>query len=204
MSQDTKRRVLLIRHGRTTWNDAARIQGQTDIGLSAAGRDEVSARRIPADYASLNWYASPLARATETARLLGARELALDDRLMEMNWGDWEGSTRAQLSRDLGEGMRNMEKRGLDFRPPAGESPRELGARLLAWLDDLARTRADAIAVTHKGVIKAALGLATDWNLTGKSPIRLNWKCAHLFSYAADDRRLHVECMNVKLERSCR
>ena len=193
-------RVLLIRHARTAWNDAGRIQGHTDIELSPAGRDEVRGWRIPPDCAAFRWYASPLERAAETARILGARDLVLDPRLMEMNWGDWEGCTRDGLRRDLGDRLSAMEQLGLDFRPPAGESPRELGTRLLGWLDDVAHLRADAIAVTHKGVIKAALGLASDWNLVGKSPVRLQWSCAHHFRYLACDRELEVERMNVPLQ----
>ncbi|MCK5366874.1 MAG: histidine phosphatase family protein, partial [Gammaproteobacteria bacterium] len=52
--------VLLIRHGRTPWNECGRIQGHRDIGLSAAGRGSIAACRIPAEYAEFRWYASPL------------------------------------------------------------------------------------------------------------------------------------------------
>ena len=70
--------VLLIRHGRTAWNARGRIQGQRDIRLSEIGRAELAARRIPSQYTRYRWYASPLARAVETARILGARDLRTD------------------------------------------------------------------------------------------------------------------------------
>ena len=193
-------RVFLLRHGRTEWNDAGRIQGHTDIELSEAGGAEVAAWAIPVEVSRFDWYSSPLSRATETARMLGAdRELITDPRLKEMNWGDWEGRTRIELNRDLGEQMQAMEAQGMDLRPRRGESPRELTERFHAWLDDVAQRRRDVLAVTHKGVIRAALGLATGWDLTGRAPVRLQWDRGHVFRYRASDRRLSIDRVNVPL-----
>ena len=91
-------RVALIRHGPTAWNEARRIQGHQDQPLSDAGRDEVARWRVPPEIAAFDWVSSPLIRAVETARLLGApAPLATDPRLVEMDWGEWEGHTLAEL-----------------------------------------------------------------------------------------------------------
>jgi probable phosphoglycerate mutase len=193
-------RILMVRHGRTDWNDEGRIQGHTDIPLNESGRRQVLERRVPAAYGGWPWQASPLCRAQETARLLGATRVETDVRLREMNWGRWEGRTRANLRAEYGERMAAMEAAGPDFRPPGGESPRELQARLLDWARDAASRMPAVIAVTHKGVIKAALGLAEDWDLTGKAPRRLRWECAHLFRFDAGTGRLHTVEVNVGLD----
>ena len=88
---------------------------------------------------------SPLRRCVETAALLGAPDAAREPRIIEMDWGDWQGESFAALRERLGEEMRENEARGLDFRPPGGESPRLVLARLKPWLkDDRAGRRADA------------------------------------------------------------
>ena len=190
-------RVLMVRHGRTEWNDRGRIQGHTDIPLSEAGRARLRESRIPAVYGKFAWQSSPLQRAVQSADLLGASNLEVDARLMEMHWGDWEGETRSELRRRLGARMERMEERGIDFRPVGGESPRELTGRLNAWLGDVRAGGRGVIAVTHKGVTRAALAVATDWDLRGTAPVRLDWERAHLFALGGGE--LEIEEMNIAL-----
>ena len=163
-------RVCLIRHGRTGWNEAGRIQGRTDIPLSAAGRAQVAAWRLPPGFAGAACVTSSLGRARETALLLGFAEPAEDGRLVEMAWGSFEGRTLAEL-RDQA-GMRELEAAGLDFQAPGGESPRLVAERLAAFLQDLAATDRDHVVITHKGVLRASLVLALDWDMLGKPPVR--------------------------------
>ena len=190
-------RVLMVRHGRTGWNEQGRIQGHTDVALCDAGRARLCGSRIPAACADFAWHASPLTRAVQSAHLLGAVEIHLDARLMEMDWGEWEGETREGLRRRLGARMQRMEDRGIDFRPAGGESPRELMRRLNAWLEDARADGRDLIVVTHKGVIRAAIALATGWDLRGRAPVRLDWERGHLF--LSRDDALEIEEMNIPL-----
>jgi probable phosphoglycerate mutase len=191
--------VLLIRHGRTPWNECDRIQGHRDIDLSANGRAEIAARCIPPEFAHYRWYVSPLARAVQTARLLGATEIRTDARLMELHWGTWEGSTRHDLRTRHGSAYEENAARGLDFRPPGGESPRELRRRLSAWLASIAAAGEAVIAVTHKGVIQMALSMATGWNLVSRAPVRLDWQCGQLFDVSETPLRLQATRLNVAL-----
>ena len=191
--------VLLIRHGLTPWNECDRIQGHRDIGLSARGRAELAACRIPPQYARFRWYASPLARAVQSAQLLGARDLQTDDRLVEMHWGEWEGLPRHDLRAHHGRAYSENATRGLDFRPPGGESPGELRLRLRAWLADMATTGEAVIAVTHKGIIQMALSMATGWDLMSRAPARLDWQCGQLFRVMHTPARLEVARLNVAL-----
>ena len=181
--------LVLIRHGPTDWNAERRIQGQSDVPLSAAGRDEVRGWRLPPELADepggWDWLSSPLARARETAALLrygsGAAEARLEGALMEMHWGDWEGRRLAELRCAGGASMAEEEARGLDFRPPGGESPREVQARLLPLLAALAAAGRPAVAVSHKGVIRALYALASGWDMTGPPAEKLHEACAHRF-----------------------
>ena len=193
--------VAMIRHAMTAWNEASRIQGQTDIPLSERGREALTGRRLPVRFESYRVHSSPLARAVETVELLGLGTPVLDRRLVEMDWGEWEGRTRASVAAADAGGVARNEARGPDFRPPGGESPRELQARILDWARSVARLRSDVVAVTHKGVIKATLGLACGWDLTGKSPVRLDWSCLHRFRFAPENGEFVLVKSNVRLER---
>ena len=175
--------VVMIRHAMTAWNETGRIQGQTDIPLGERGRGALVGWRLPARFESYRVHSSPLARAVETAGLLGLGTPVLDRRLMEMNWGEWEGESRASVAAADACGVARNEAKGPDFRPPGGESPREVQARVIDWARSVADSSAGVVAITHKGVIKATMGLARAWNLTGKSPVRLDWSCAHRFRF---------------------
>jgi probable phosphoglycerate mutase len=164
-------RLLFLRHGSTSWNEAGRIQGQTDVPLSEIGRTHVAGWRLSAEWATARCFTSPLARARETASLLGFRDAAADARLREMAWGACEGGTLDGVRRRYGAAFAETESRGLDFRPPGGETPREVAARLAAFLREIAQGPGDVVVVAHRGVLRASLVLAFDWDMLGKPPV---------------------------------
>ena len=191
-------RLALIRHAATAYNEEHRMQGRRDIPLSAAGRAAAGRWRMPPCLAGADWLTSPLARARETARLLGAVDAAVEPRLVEMDWGRWEGRTIAELRAEQGAAMAENEALGLDFRPEGGESPREVQVRIAPWLAEIAARGRPVCAVTHKGVIRAVFALASGWDMTGKPPARLDWSAAHIFTIAADGAPA-VERLNLPL-----
>jgi broad specificity phosphatase PhoE len=174
-------RLALIRHAATEWTEQGRIQGRTDMPLSPRGRDAAAGRRSPAIRSGAEWFASPLARARETAQLMFPGAVAIEPRLIEMDWGRWEGRRLESLRAEFGSEMAENEAKGLDFRPDGGESPRDVQARLTPWLAEVAA--GDRMV---KGVIRAMLALATGWDMTGSPPVRLAWDCAHLLTLAPD------------------
>lgn len=181
MKAERETLVGLIRHGPTEWNDAGRIQGQTDVPLSAAGRRVVATWKLPRRLLPAQWISSPLKRALETAALMGCGDPIIEPKLMEMNWGEWEGMTLAQLRSEFGAAMGTNEARGLDFNPVGGESPRQVRRRVATWLSSVADGQQSRIAVTHKGVIRAAISLATQWDMTHSPPFPLRRDCVQIF-----------------------
>jgi len=178
--------LAVVRHGPTAWNTAGRVQGRTDVPLSSGGRRKVCRWVLPAEVDGFSWVSSPLVRTAETARILRGADVAFDARLVEMDWAVWEGATLTALRAELGDLLRAWEARGLDFRAPGGESPRDVQARIAPFLAEVAGRAENSVAVTHKGVIRALYALATGWDMTGKPPQKLHDGTIHLFRLAAD------------------
>ena len=140
---------------------------------------------------------SPLSRCVQTAALLGAPYAPREPRIIEMDWGEWEGRTLSELRQELGVSMAENEARGLDFRPPGGESPREVAGRIKPWLREIAAAAVPTLAVTHRGVIRAILTEATGWDMRGKPPAKLDWQAVHFFVLDARGSP-SVERLNVR------
>jgi probable phosphoglycerate mutase len=129
-------RILLARHGETAWNAEGRYQGQEDIPLSETGRKQ--ARRLGErlrDVRIDRAVASPLARTLETAQLalgeLRASTLTLDDGLMEIAHGSWEGMLAAEIEASDGDRFRAWRDAPESVLMPGGESLEHVLAR--AW-----------------------------------------------------------------------
>jgi broad specificity phosphatase PhoE len=177
--------LALLRHADTRWSSEGRIQGQVDVALSEEGRSALRNRTFPEPCRGMRVVTSPLTRCVETAALLGARDAAVEPRIVEMHWGDWQGRCLAQLRAEFGEAMRANESRGFDFTPQGGESPRQVLARVRPWLAELAARGQPTCAVTHRGVIRVIVAAAFGWDLRGRPPVKLDWGAAHLFSLNA-------------------
>ena len=180
-------RFAILRHAPTAWNGEGRLQGATDIPLGATGEAVAKAWRLPAPADGRKRLCSPLQRARRTAELVQpSAPVVVDSRLREMSFGIWEGKSVAQLRAEGGERFADAERLGLDFHPPGGESPRQVMERIEGWTAEIATTGAPVVAVTHKAAIRALLALATGWDMTGRQPVKLDWRCLHFFSARAD------------------
>lgn len=176
--------ILFLRHGITDWNTRKILQGRTDIPLNDEGEKQVSLWRLPDGIES--WYVSPLARARQTAGLLGLSDYSVCDELTEMNWGQWEGCSVEQLRAQDQQAMARYEARGLDLTPPGGESPRQVRERLRQWLVSLPSQRSVGV-ISHKGIIRAAISLATGWQMKSKPDVKLRANCGYLFDLTSGE-----------------
>ena len=187
-----------IRHGQTQWNKEKKLQGRTNIPLNQQGIDQISAYKLPAKFADLTWFCSPLLRARETAELLGVNA-ASENLLIEMNWGQWEGFTLKQLQQKDPIGFAQAEALGIDLMPADGESPRLVGERISHWAQQLAMTSLSQQlgCISHKGVIRAVYAMATDWNMKSKAADKLDYHCAQHFCF--DGETWSVGQLNIPL-----
>jgi probable phosphoglycerate mutase len=181
-------KLALLRHGPTDWNASGRVQGSVDTPLSEDGKAKMAALLPPEGFDHAIVYCSPKLRARQTAACLGLKGVHLDARLIEQNWGDWEGLTRAEMLARDGEDafVQAGSQHGAAFRPPGGESIGELHTRVKSIFNDIASRGEDAIAVSHAGVLRAAYALATGWDLSAPFPDELDLKAALVLTLAPD------------------
>lgn len=152
---DTPGRVYVLRHGETPWSRDRRHTGRTDISLTTAGR--ASARAAGRTLAALRgdrpWalaLASPLSRAADTAALAGI-EVDRDYRLVEWDYGDYDGITTAQIRSD---------RPGWDLWRngcPNGEQLVEVTSRVESVLSERvvpASDRGDVLLVAHSHLLR--------------------------------------------------
>lgn len=155
-------RLCLVRHGETAWNAEGRVQGQTDVPLSATGRAQ--ARAVGAALAGERFaalYASDLARVRQTAAPAAAAlglEVRLDARLRERHYGKFETLTYEEARTRLPEDFARFKAKELDYDFGSGESLARFNARALACLAEIAARHAgEAVLVfTHGGVLEMA------------------------------------------------
>lgn len=158
-------KLYLVRHSETPCLAEGRFQGQSDRpgfnDLSDKGRR--TAERVAGFLAGTGIrriYSSPLRRTMETARIIGAQkgvDPIGDDRLIEVNYGDWEGKRNEQVYNTPEAKVRKKDK--FRFRHPGGESYEDLCKRVAAFLDELIAGTDDgpALIVGHAGTIRSAL-----------------------------------------------
>lgn len=154
--------LALIRHAATAWS-GRRYCGRTDVPLSRAGRAQVAAlvaylsTVAPARATVLT---SPALRCRETAGTIAAalgREMWVDDRLREIDFGDVEGLTFAELEGRWPALAADLLRDDAQVDWPGGERWSEFARRVAAAWDDLPVASADAIVVTHGGPLRLML-----------------------------------------------
>ena len=153
-------RLLLARHGQSTWNSLRRFQGTADAPLSDLGRAQAAALGVAVRrYRVTRAYVSPLRRAIETAEIAlagtGIPLVPLVD-LRELSLGRWEGCTVAEIRSQEGDPYRAWLRAPVDCPPPEGERLDDVCARMLSAVDTIAAAHPngdDVLVVAHGGVI---------------------------------------------------
>lgn len=134
--------LYIMRHGRTDWNDAYKLQGRTDIPLNETGREMARKAKFACDEIAFDiCYCSPLSRARETAELvLAGRDIPIieDERLLEMSFGIEEGKDHCFQHPEYAVHtlfMKPEEYKGVE----GGETFEELYARTGSFLENVAK-----------------------------------------------------------------
>ena len=150
--------VLLARHGETDWNRDHRWQGYTGPPLNQTGRRQ--AAELAAHVNDIDVvYSSDTERAYETATIVAERhglQIETDPRLREVNFGLWEGLTRAEINERFS-GAFSRWLSGESSAPDGGEADEAMAERVLAALHAIAARHEDSrvLVVTSGGPIRA-------------------------------------------------
>jgi broad specificity phosphatase PhoE len=159
--------LVVIRHGQTEWSRSGQHTSVTDLPLLPEGEDQ--ARALRASLAGRSFkevWVSPRLRARRTAELAGLTPTGIDDDLVEMDYGGYEGRTTADISAELGRKWSVWRDRGPDDSP--GESVADVGVRVDRVLDKVRPRLADGdvALVAHGHVLRILtarwLGLAPE------------------------------------------
>ena len=208
------RTLWLVRHGHTVVHGRGVVAGRSDVALSARGRAALGALGATAPAAlrarllAARWFASPLARARESAAVLHAAlggrdpDVAVDARLVELDFGAWEGATWAAVHRDDGAALAAWGEDWVRRGPPGGESFAAQLRRCVAWRDawlgatggtadgpadgPAGAASRDALVVAHGGSVRALVCAALAW--APERAVRLAVEPASVCRLEADAR----------------
>ncbi len=156
-------RIILVRHGETTWNVEGRYQGQIDTPLSEKGLEQ--GRRAANALKDVHIDAcvsSPLSRAFQTcsfAAEMHGLPVVTDERLLEIAHGEWEGTFADDIERNYPEEFRLWHTNPDKVQMPGGENLEDVRRRVRAALDDIAaRYEGKTVLVAaHDAVNKVAV-----------------------------------------------
>ncbi|MGH9028866.1 MAG: histidine phosphatase family protein [Acidimicrobiales bacterium] len=155
--------LVLVRHGEAAGNAARALLGRSDSPLTDRGRVQVAALGSLVEGAT-RLITSPLERARETADALCLGiPVEIDDRWIEVDYGEYEGRSLSELSGPEWERWRSNPT----VRWPGGESLSEVGTRVRKSCEELfalegegARAAGDVVVVSHVSPVKAAVAWA--------------------------------------------
>ncbi|HEV2480191.1 MAG TPA: 2,3-diphosphoglycerate-dependent phosphoglycerate mutase [Puia sp.] len=158
--------LVLVRHGQSTWNLENRFTGETDIPLTALGREEarLAGTRLR-DIPFAHGFTSALQRAIDTMTLLleeacqpklpVTRNRALNER----NYGQLQGLNKAEVAKQYGEEQVAIWRRSYATRPPGGESLADTAARVIPYyrtaVEPLLKEEQNILIVAHGNSLRS-------------------------------------------------
>jgi broad specificity phosphatase PhoE len=169
------RTLLLIRHGETVWNAERRFTTHSDVPLSEVGLAQVAAAASALAATAIDRiYSSPLQRARVTAETIAARqagapEVAVDDRLTEIDAGPFDGMTEDELR--SGSMADDYARWHTDDDPEFHEGAETFDAalaRVTAFLDEHAAETGTTLLVSHGSLTRL---IVSSYFLGGPPPL---------------------------------
>ena len=170
--------LILARHAETVFNAAARMQGHmahtplTRTGIAQAEAMGAALREVLGEMPDIDLWVSPSGRTQQTAAIIGEHlglpffDWRKDDRLLEIDVGDWEGRWYQDIVAELGRPIVDAERGLFTEAPPNGEWFPAIAARLTDWLAQLDPSR-PVLAISHgitASVLRGLLVGGEDWH----------------------------------------
>ena len=186
------RRLVLLRHGRTSWNDSGRAQGHADVGLDEVGQAQgADVAPYLAGLGPVALWTSDLARARQTcAYVERATGLAakVDERLREYDVGARQGMTAAEFERTFPQAYADWVSGTEAHRVPGSESTSEVAARVVPALRECLDSLAagdTGVVVMHGAALKVGLVGLLGWPPAQAADLRGLGNCAWVSLVAA-------------------
>ena len=150
-------RLIMIRHGETSWNVENRKQGRNDQPLNAKGEMQAKlvAGYVKSKYQIEHVWTSPLKRCSDTAELFNL-PVSTSDLLVEIDYGEWEGMLQSEIDRNY---PIQDQRNPLWREAPGGEQKSNLPVRGRMWIEQstINNQQGDIVLVGHGGSMKGLL-----------------------------------------------
>ncbi len=191
----------LLRHGKTEWNEEGRIQGSGDSPLTTEGVEEIE--QWGQFLLNFKWdriISSPLGRTRQTSEIINNHlniPLEFHNGLREQHWGDWEGVTKKIIHDEHTVELNRQVSLGWNFRPPNGESRKEVLSRVQESLLTIAKKypTEKILIICHQGVIRSTVYHLSDRQFLPEEPKILSKRTLHLI--AANKGTLTIDKLNI-------
>lgn len=164
-------KLYITRHGETEWNVEKRMQGWNNSDLTPKGVEHAIAlgNRL-GDIHIKSIYSSPSGRAMQTAKLVrGSRNIKIiqDERLKEINLGEWEGKTSAEIEEIDREGIKAFWENPHLYVPKTGESFYTVRDRVSNVINEIIKENenGEVLIVTHAVVVKTIMSIFKGHNV---------------------------------------
>lgn len=191
-------RILLVRHGETTWNVEGRYQGQEDTPLSEKGKEQgqklaKALQNIPIDVC----YASPLQRAYETCGYCAAYHnlpVYKENRLTEIHHGAWEGKLATEIEEQYPSLLQQWRVAPATVKMPGqgGESLEEVATRSMDFFHELVEKEQGktVLVAAHDAVNKIVICRILGMELQSFWQVKQDNTCINVIEYDGDKWRL--------------
>jgi broad specificity phosphatase PhoE len=189
-------KIILVRHGKTDWNQELRIQGgSSNTLLNKEGRYQAEKLAIRLSRRNIQAiYSSPLKRALETARLIARHydiEVVIEKSLREIEAGVMEGLTSAELGvrfSDL------LTRDGVSYKVPEGESLIDLQQRSWKCIQRINRVHvaSEIVVVSHYFTILTIICSALTLPVSHITRFRLSTGCINILNLDEKEARLEL------------
>lgn len=192
-------KIVLIRHGQTRWNKEEVFRGRADIPLDDTGIMQAEATSVALAHVGLSTvYSSPLARASETARMIARPHglaVQLVDGLADIDCGAWEGLPVHEAQARYPEMFAAWQTAPHTVTFPDGESLDVVASRAIAALDSIVSAHAqdETVAViSHRVINKLILLCILGLDSSSFWKIRQDTCCLNIITYGPEGYVLHL------------
>lgn len=154
--------IHLVRHTQVDVTSEM-CYGHLDVPLAGSFNEEIQSiiNQIDKDYEA--YYSSPLSRCKLLIEQLTSNGYLLDERLLECNFGDWEGNIWSEIEDDT---LPIWFEEFVETRPPNGESLVEMQSRVEGFIAELLDIGLNKVLiVTHAGVLRLFYRYVLDFPL---------------------------------------